>query len=171
MKTYKLVNIKLCWIKLYFTRTLTIKFLPRRAWRTPLFPQFFTPITLHLNTFLWVCFFCRSIFLSLVTKNNNNNKNPLNIYHLDSMSLHSTFCKIGHCCLSFLWSSWSINKHIVRQSSCMWMKYIECRRAPVSGKMHFWKLTECECHVTKHLFHHKIVYFHKENILQMNENY
>lgn len=44
-----------------------MRFLPRKAWRKLLFPLPTSPKTLQWNTLRWVCFFCRSSFLSLVT--------------------------------------------------------------------------------------------------------
>lgn len=45
----------------------TMRLLPRKAWRKPLLPLPMSPKTLQRKTLRWVCFFCRSIFLALVT--------------------------------------------------------------------------------------------------------
>ena len=51
-----------------FLFVFTMRFLPRKAWRKPLLPLPMSPKTLQRKTLRWVCFFCRSIFLSLVTE-------------------------------------------------------------------------------------------------------
>lgn len=45
----------------------TCRFLPRKAWRKPLFPLPAAPKTLQRKTLRCVCFFCRSIRLLRVT--------------------------------------------------------------------------------------------------------
>lgn len=52
-----------CWCLSLFT----MRFVPRKAWRKPLLPLPTSPKTLQRKTLRWVCFFCKSIFLSLVT--------------------------------------------------------------------------------------------------------
>lgn len=47
---------------------LTMRLRPRKACRNPLLPLPLSPKTLQRKTLRWVCFFCRSIFLSLVTE-------------------------------------------------------------------------------------------------------
>lgn len=49
----------------------TWRFFPRKAWRNPLFPLPRAPRTLQRKTLRWVCFFCRSMRLFLVTKTEN----------------------------------------------------------------------------------------------------
>lgn len=131
------MTIKICWIKLYYPRILTIKFLPRRAWRTPLFPQFSIPITLHLNTFLWVCFFWRSIFLSLVTK--KKKKTNYVSFRLTEPPFHLLQNRV-------LWFLIFMKYMINKQTRCATaMLYVKPSTKYTKGlhwveKMHFWNL-------------------------------
>jgi len=53
---------------------LTCRFLPRKAWRKPLFPLPRSPRTLQRKTLRWVCFFCRSMRLLRVTDKNSKSR-------------------------------------------------------------------------------------------------